>query len=252
MTVSNGLTRRDFIAATTALLASARWPVAGTAEPPQTPAPPRPPDGTVILFQGDSITDCGRNRTAAEPNTADALGTGYPLLVASTALAAHPHRGLRFYNRGLSGNKVPDLQQRWAVDTLELRPDVLSILIGVNDFWHKLGGGYAGTVQDYEDQYSALLERTRRALPRVRLVVLEPFVLRCGAVDDRWFPEFDARRAAAARVAERARATFVPLQAVFDERARAVPPQYWAADGVHPTPAGHAVIAERWRRAAHL
>ncbi len=156
------------------------------------------------------------------------------------------------YNRGVSGNTVPDLAQRWAADTLDLRPDVLSILIGVNDFWHKLGGGYTGTVQDYEDQYTALLERTRLALPQVRLVVLEPFVLRCGAVDDRWFPEFDARRAVAARVAAHARATFVPLQAVFDERARAIPPQYWAADGVHPTPAGHAVIAEQWRRAASL
>jgi lysophospholipase L1-like esterase len=206
----------------------------------------------VVLFQGDSVTACGRDRAAAEPNTAGALGTGYPLLVAPAALAAHPDRGLRFYNRGVSGNKVPDLQQRWDVDTLELQPDVLTILIGVNDFWHTLGNGYTGTVQDYEDQYTALLEQTRQALPNVRLIVLEPFVLRCGAVDDRWFPEFDARRAAAARVAARARASFVALQADFDQRARAVPPQYWAVDGVHPTPAGHAVIAERWRRAAHL
>jgi len=236
------LTRRDFIATTTALVGSARWPE----------APASAPGGTVMLFQGDSITDCGRNRSAAEPNSAGALGTGYPLLVAAAALAAHPERGLRFYNRGISGNKVPDLEQRWDVDTLELRPDVLSILVGVNDFWHKLTGGYTGTVRDYEDQYAALLERTRRALPRVRLIVLEPFVLHTGAVDAHWFPEFDARRAAAARVAGRARATFVPLQAVFNARARAVPPQYWAADGVHPTAAGHAVIAERWRRAAHL
>jgi lysophospholipase L1-like esterase len=152
----------------------------------------------------------------------------------------------------VSGNTVLDLAKRWQKDTLDLKPDVLSILIGVNDFWHKLGNGYTGTVQDYEDQYSALLAQTRRTLPHVRLIVLEPFVLRCGAVDDRWFPEFDARRAAAARVAARARATFVALQSVFDQRARAVPPQYWAADGVHPTAAGHAVIAEQWRRAAHL
>ncbi len=248
MTGSHGLTRRDFIAATAALLASAGRPVTATAEPPQTPAP----DGTVVLFQGDSITDGGRNRAAAEPNTAGALGTGYPLLVAAAALAAHPERGLRFYNRGISGNKVPDLQQRWDADTIALQPDVLSILVGVNDLWHKLGGGYTGTVQDYEDQYSALLEQTRRALPRVRLIVLEPFVLRCGAVDARWFPEFDQRRAAAARVAAQARATFIPLQAVFDARARVAPPEYWAADGVHPTPAGHAVIAERWRRAVRL
>lgn len=245
---SNDPTRRDFLAATAALVGSARWPVAAAAGPPPTPVP----EGTVVLFQGDSVTDCGRNRAAVEANAAGALGSGYPLLVAAAALAAHPDRSLRFYNRGVSGNKVPDLQQRWDADTIALQPDVLSILIGVNDFWHKLGNGYTGTVQDYEDQYSALLAQTRQALPHVRLIVLEPFVLRCGAVDDRWFPEFDARRAAAARVAARARATFVGLQSVFDQNARAVPPQYWAADGVHPTPAGHAVIAEQWRRAAHL
>jgi len=241
MTRAHDVTRRDFIAATTtALVAAARWP-----------APPGPVE-TVVLFQGDSITDCGRNRANAEPNTAGALGIGYPLLVASAALAAHPDRGLRFFNRGISGNTVPDLQERWAADTLALRPDVLSILIGVNDIWHKLAGNYSGTVQDYENQYAALLAQTRQALPRVRIVVLEPFVLRCGAVDDKWFPEFDARRAVAARVAAQAHATFVPLQAVFDGLARKAAPQYWAADGVHPTPAGHAVIAERCRRAAQL
>jgi len=86
----------------------------------------------------------------------------------------------------------------------------------------------------------------------VRLIVLEPFVLRTGAVDARWFPEFDQRRAAAARVATHAHATFVPLQSIFNQQARTAPPEYWAADGVHPTPAGHAVIAEHWRRAARL
>jgi lysophospholipase L1-like esterase len=234
------MNRRDFVATTAALVAAPRWQA------------PRAGKDTVILFQGDSITDCGRNRTAAEANSTSALGTGYPLLVTSAVLAAHPDRALRFYNRGISGNKVPDLQQRWTAEALDLRPDVLSILIGVNDFWHKLDLGYSGTVRDYEEQYTVLLEQTRRALPRVHLIVLEPFVLRCGAVNERWFPEFDQRRNAAARVASRARATFVPLQEVFNRRTRSSPPEYWAADGVHPTPAGHAVIADQWRRAAHL
>lgn len=234
------MNRRDFVATTAALIGTPSWQGLGAAK------------GTVVLFQGDSITDCGRDRGSAEPNSAGALGTGYPLLVASAVLAAQATRTLRFYNRGISGNKVPDLQQRWAADALDLRPDVLSILIGVNDFWHKLDHGYAGSVQDYEEQYTALLEQTRRALPRVHLIVLEPFVLRCGAVTARWFPEFDMRRAAAARVAARVRATFVPLQSVFNRRTRTSPPEYWAADGVHPTPAGHGVIAAQWRAAAHL
>jgi len=240
--MTSAITRRDFVT-TSAAIASA------TLLPPMLTTPA---DGTTILFQGDSITDAGRDRSVLDANSARALGSGYPLLVASAALAAHPDRGLRFYNRGVSGNKVPDLQQRWADDTLALKPDVLSILIGVNDFWHKLGHGYTGTVDDYEHQYTALLDQTRAALPQVRILVLEPFVLRCGAVDARWFPEFDQRRAAAARVAQHARVTFVALQHVFDDLARRGAPAFWAADGVHPTPAGHAVIAEHWRRAAQL
>jgi lysophospholipase L1-like esterase len=246
--MTDHLTRRDFVTAASALTGAALLPAAATVGR----APAGPIDGSVVLFQGDSITDCGRDRTAGAANVAGALGTGYPLLVAAAALAAHPDRSLRFYNRGISGNKVPDLAARWAADTVALAPDVLSILIGVNDFWHKLSGGYTGSVEDYEHQYVALLDETRRSLPHVRLIVLEPFVLRCGAVDNRWFPEFDQRRAAAGRVAKHAAATFVPLQAAFDDLSHRRASEYWAVDGVHPTPAGHAVIAERWRRAAHL
>jgi len=246
--MTNDISRRDFLAATATMAAGSQLPIGAITNSPQAAAAQR----SVVVFQGDSITDAGRNRDSAEPNAGGALGNGYPLLVASAVLAAHPARGLRFYNRGISGNKVPDLQQRWTTDTVDLHPDVLSILIGVNDFWHKLDHGYNGTVQDYEQQYTALLDETRRGVPRVQLIVLEPFVLRTGAVDARWFPEFDQRRAAAARVATHARATFVPLQSIFNQRARTAPPEYWAADGVHPTPAGHAVIAEHWRRAARL
>ncbi|HET8713687.1 MAG TPA: GDSL-type esterase/lipase family protein [Gemmatimonadales bacterium] len=234
------MNRREFVATTAALAAAPRFQA------------PTAKQETVVLFQGDSITDAGRDRNSKDANTARVLGNGYPLLAAAAMLAAHPDRALKFYNRGISGNKVPDLQARWRVDAIELQPDVLSILIGVNDFWHKLDLGYTGSVQDYEQQYTALLDETRQALPRTHLIVLEPFVLRVGAVTDRWFPEFDERRAAAARVAAKARASFVPLQAEFDRRTRSTAPAYWAADGVHPTPAGHAVIAEQWRRAAHL
>lgn len=212
----------------------------------------RPRTGMVVLFQGDSITDCGRDRSRGDPNMAGTLGTGYPLLVASAELAARPGSDLKFYNRGVSGNKIPDLEQRWAADTLALKPDVLSVLVGVNDFWHKKSGRYTGTVADYESGFGALLQATRQALPSVRLVVLEPFVLRCGAVDATWFPEFDERRAAAARVARQANATFVALQARFTQLASRTSPEYWAADGVHPTAAGHGLIAERWRRAVGL
>ena len=200
----------------------------------------------MILFQGDSITDCGRDRSVAEPNQAKALATGYPLLIAAHLLSERPEANLRIFNRGVSGNTVPDLDARWQTDALDLRPDILSILIGVNDIWHKLNGTYTGTVEQYESEYTALLDRTKSQLPGVRFVVLEPFVLRTGAVTDAWFPEFDQRRAVAARVAERAGATFVPLHDLFQRLAGRAPPAYWAADGVHPTVAGHGVIARAW------
>jgi len=206
----------------------------------------------VILFQGDSITDAGRNRTTAGENNSAALGVGYPLIAASHMLRAHPDSGLHIFNRGISGDKVPQLQARWETDTIALKPDILSILVGVNDLWHKLNGNSSGTVAEFESQYNALIEGTKAALPSVRLVILEPFVLVTGAVDSKWFPEFDERRAAAARVARRAGATFIPLQSMFTQLARSAPPAYWLGDGVHPTIAGHAAIADSWREAVGL
>lgn len=240
------LTRREFLAA-------AGMTAAGVAcssrNLPHTPDWMTGRTSTTILFQGDSITDSGRNRTITAANSASALGTGYPLLIASAVLETNAGRGLRFYNRGVSGDRVPDLAARWQTDTISLAPDVLSVLVGVNDYWHKRLRGYTGTVSDYESGYVVLLEETRRALPNLRFVVLEPFVMRVGAVDASWFPEFDQRRAAAERVARRIGATFVPLQSHFNDLTSAAPPEYWAADGVHPTPAGQEVIAERWRAA---
>src|SRR5258708_39748311 len=129
--ISREMSRRDFVAAAATAAAASQLPIGAVTT--QAPA-----NGTVVLFQGDSITDAGRNRASADANSAGALGSGYPLLVASAVLAARPGGALRLYNRGISGNKGPDLQQRWTADTIDLKPDVLSILIGVNHFWHRL------------------------------------------------------------------------------------------------------------------
>lgn len=202
--------------------------------------------GSVILFQGDSITDAGRSRKSNGANNARGLGFGYPTCISNQLLAAHPTADLKCYNRGISGNKVPDLDKRWDTDCIKLKPDVLSILIGVNDIWHKLNGRYDGTVKDYETGFAALLERTKKALPDTKIVVCEPFVLRCGAVKDNWFPEFDDRRAAAKRVAKSAKTIWVPFQDMFDEAIKSAPPKYWAGDGVHPSLAGHGLMAKTW------
>ena len=201
----------------------------------------------VVLFQGDSITDAGRDRKKQDSvNNAAMLGRGYAFLAACSLLEAHPGDNLKIYNRGISGNKVYQLAERWQADCLDLKPNVLSILIGVNDIWHKLNGHYDGTPETYEKDYDALLARTRENLPGIKLVICEPFVLRCGAVNDKWFPEFDAFRAGAKRLAAKHGAVFVPFQKIFDEATKQAPPQYWAADGVHPTLAGAALMAQTW------
>lgn len=239
----HAITRRDFMAAagTAATALALHQFERDTAQKEQRS---RAHAGATVLFQGDSITDSGRSRTKTDANADGALGNGYPLLIAAPLLRDAPKAGWRFFNRGISGNRVPDLQARWDADTIALAPDILSVLIGVNDYWHTRDGKSSGTVADYESQFTALLEGTRAALPTLRILVLEPFVLRTGFVNDSWFPEFDARRAAALRVASRTKSTFIPLHDLFAAAARETGPEYWAADGVHPSPAGHALIAE--------
>jgi len=123
---------------------------------------------------------------------------------------------------------------------------VLSVLIGVNDFWHTLNGRYDGTVEKYEEDYLALLQRSIRTLPKLKIVVCEPFVLKCGVVDEKWIPEFDQYWKAARKVAEKVGAVFVPFQDIFDRAVEFAPPEHWAKDGVHPTNFGTALMAHAW------
>ncbi|MEZ6131752.1 MAG: SGNH/GDSL hydrolase family protein [Planctomycetaceae bacterium] len=203
----------------------------------------------VILFQGDSITDAGREKKSPVAN--EGLGRGYPSFVAAGLHKDYPDLSLQVHNRGISGHKVPDLAARWDRDCIELKPRILSILIGVNDIWHKLNGRYDGTPEVYRDGFTALLERTRKALPDTIIVVCEPFVLMSGTVndnEDRWFPEFATRRQFAKDVAERAKAIWVPFQSMFDDAvASGKQPGDFAGDGVHPTAAGHELMARTWR-----
>ncbi len=197
-----------------------------------------------ILFQGDSITDCGRSREANAINSG--LGGGYATFIAARLLAARPSDGLVFMNRGVSGNRVVDLYARIKADAINLKPDVLSILIGVNDTWHEFGGQNGVAVPKYERIYRDFLREVREALPKVHLVLCEPFVLRCGVVTADWVVEIDQRRTVVRRLATEFNAVFVPFQAMFDEAVKQAPPAYWASDGVHPTLAGHERMAQTW------
>lgn len=208
------------------------------------------PKEAVILFQGDSITDAGRDKEKEEANAARSFGYGYALIAASTVLNEKAEQNFSIFNRGISGNKVYQLADRWQKDCFDLSPAMLSILIGVNDFWHKLNGKYNGTIEKYETDYRQLLTLTTKMIPNVRLVICEPFAVRgCSAVDDRWFPEFDLYRNAAQKLAPEFNAIFIPYQSIFDEAVKHAPGKYWTADGVHPTMAGASLMAEAWMEA---
>jgi lysophospholipase L1-like esterase len=204
----------------------------------------------VILFQGDSITDSGRDREDTGFNTAGNLGSGYPMLAGAALLNKYEALNLKIYNRGISGNKVYQLAERWDKDCLELKPDVLSILIGVNDIWHKLNGDYNGTADIYRNDYIALLERTIKTLPNVKLIICEPFAVKgVNVVDDKWYPEFYDYQKAAREIAKQFKATFIPFQNVYDEAQKRAPASYWTGDGVHPTLAGAQLMVKGWMKA---
>jgi len=248
------MTRRGLIAGVSAASAAlVAGSIPGRAQAhPHVLAAVKPPvtlkQGATVLIQGDSITDAGRSRdTQDTANDFAQLGNGYAKLIGYHLLSKYADKELKVYNRGISGHKVPDLDARWDKDCIDLKPDVLSILIGVNDIWHKMNGKYEGTPETYESGYKALLKRTKDALPDVQIIVCEPFALRCGAVKDTWFPEFDARLAGAKAAAESAGAVFVPFQAMFDAAiAAGSAPEFWAKDGVHPSAQGASLMAMRW------
>ena len=206
-------------------------------------------ENDVILFQGDSITDSGRRKDLRQPNNGAALGRGYSELLAAYLLYKYSDKNLNIYNRGISGNKVFQLAGRWDEDCLQIKPNVLSILIGVNDFWHTLDGRYNGTVKKYKTDFTNLLERTKQELPAVKLIIGEPFaVLGVNKVTEDWYPMFNEYRVAAKEVAEQFQAIFIPYQQVFNKAQNTAPGSYWTADGVHPTLAGAQLMSEAWLR----
>ncbi|WP_448698001.1 SGNH/GDSL hydrolase family protein [Mucilaginibacter sp. AW1-3] len=201
----------------------------------------------IVLFQGDSITDAGRNKTDIKANTVAYWGSGYALIAGSHLLKTYPAKGLQIFNTGISGNKVYQLADRWEKDCLNIKPNVLSILVGVNDFWHTLTNGYTGTIDTYRTDYKKLIDRTKQALPDVKLIIGEPFGVKgVKAVTDKWYPAFDEFRAAAKEIAEAYQAAFIPYQSIFDKAVEVAPGSYWTNDGVHPSAAGVTLMAEAW------
>ena len=203
----------------------------------------------LILFQGDSITDTGRDFNY-DPNT----GFGYVTMTAGKIAVDYPGQ-FRFLNRGISGNRIVDVYARIKKDIINLKPDYVSILIGVNDVWHEIAEHNGVDAEKFEMVYCLLIEELKAALPELKIMILEPFTLAADVTDPADKPEryplfrkeTELRAQAAKRVAEKYGLVFVPLQEAFDKAEAGAPERgQWLWDGVHPTAAGHTLIKEAW------
>lgn len=200
-----------------------------------------------ILFQGDSITDADRSYENDKN-----FGRGYPHLVKASLGMDNPS-GHEFINRGISGNRVVDLYARIKKDILNVNPDLMSILIGVNDVWQDLTDNPNGVDEDkFFKIYDMLIEEIKAALPDIKIMILEPFVLKTIETEEKWYSlytEVPKRAEMARKVAQKHNLKFVELQKLFDEVATKAPNDYWLYDGVHPTPMGHELIKREWIKA---
>ncbi|MDJ1484796.1 SGNH/GDSL hydrolase family protein [Cytophagaceae bacterium YF14B1] len=207
-----------------------------------------PKKGLVILFQGDSITDGNRGRND-DPN--HIMGHGYAFSIASRVGADFPDKNMLFFNRGISGNTVADLALRWQTDTLDLKPDVLSILIGINDSYAAIGQKPGITIDKFESTYRMLLTQTKEKFPDVIFVLCSPFVLPLKKVKEqwtRWHEDVQARQKVVEKLANEYQAVLVNFQPVFDQAVKRAPLDYWIWDGIHPTVPGHELMAREWIR----
>lgn len=195
-----------------------------------------------ILFVGDSITDGGRARTGNDYN--HTMGQGYAYILSAKLGNDLAEKNLTFINRGIGSEGIADLQRRWQQDVIALKPDLLSILIGINDTHFK-----HVTVEQYEQTYDQLLRETLAALPGVRIVLGEPFMLPAGKWKEGYpgyLAELRKRQAVVARLAEKYHLPVVRYQEAFDEACKRAPADHWIWDGIHPHYAGHDLMAQEW------
>ncbi len=203
--------------------------------------------GSRLLFQGDSITDMKWGRNQADRN--HYLGHSYVYLIAARLGVDMPEPGLEFFNRGVSGNTVVNLKQRWQKDAIDMKPDLLSILIGTNDV--SRAGPKGVNLETWETDYRGLLDAGRKANPELRLVLLDPFVLPVGRLAKKEAWDFrrngiDKLNTIVGKLADDYDAVHIKTQDIFNDAATAVDPAHWMWDGIHPLPQGHELIARHW------
>ncbi|BCM90310.1 acetylxylan esterase [Abditibacteriota bacterium] len=199
-----------------------------------------------IVFYGDSITDCGRNRDAL-PGTEAGWGNGYVQIIAENLRVQKPDLRLQFTNKGVSGNRIYDLEERLERDVLSLRPELVSILIGINDVWREFDSQVPSPIEDFRASYRRILERIVGA--GCELVLLDPFLLHTKPEFGAWRPVLDPKIEVVRELAQEFATLHIPLDDIFTRASQKREPALWAGDGVHPSLEGHALIAQSWLQA---
>ena len=224
-----------------------------------------------ILFQGDSITDCGRYRNATEEKQETigifrdgklfkkitALGDGYPAMVTAELKGKCPGK-YKYINKGVGGDRITDIYARIERDILNIKPDYMSLLVGVNDVWRAFDSGYGTGTKRFEKVYDMLLGDIFEEFPDIKIIIMGPYVLHGPAADntakepDR-FNKFTAAVAEmsdiAKKLADKYGCPFIDLQAMFDEAVKTTPVTEFTGDGVHPSAKGHELIKNEWLKA---
>lgn len=200
---------------------------------------------TTVLFQGDSVTDAGR--TFSNPN---GLGFGYAAIISEMMRYQHPEMKVNFINRGISGNRISDMADRWNEDCIQLAPDILTILIGINNTWRRFDSNEPTSAAQFEKTYRLILDSTIRNT-RARIFLLSPFLLPINAERLSWREDLYEKIAVVEKMAREYGLTYIPLHKIFsslvDQEDQLV--SYWSGDGVHPTYAGHDIIAHELLKA---
>ncbi|GAA5190670.1 SGNH/GDSL hydrolase family protein [Rugosimonospora acidiphila] len=199
--------------------------------------------GSTVLFIGDSITDCDRDR-----DSPDSLGAGYVAMAAGWFATRHPGSRVRFVNRGIGGDRVVDLHARWDTDCLAVKADLVSVLVGINDVWGRYERDDPTPPDTFAEHYRTILDRA--AGQGAALILVEPFLL--PAREQLWArrEDLDPKIGVVRRLAAEFGAALVPADGVMAAATAASGPHEWSPDGVHLTPAGHALLAQAWLRAA--
>ena len=208
-----------------------------------------------IVFFGDSITEMGRNRELNKPSDIESYGSGFPIFVANNLYKKHPEK-YEVINRGISGNTVAHLYSRVKQDVWNLNPDVLNILVGVNDVAHEINWKGGVSISRFEKTYRNIIEETIEQFPNIKIVLCEPFFLKGSATEnteeipdryERFLQVYDYAKVVA-KLAKEYNLYFLPLQERLNEAAKKYGTKPFLFDGVHPMISGAGLIADAWTK----